>query len=201
MKNILIPTQNEGKHMDIRSETILNSVAEAEDLYQSVKIKLYDVNNWEMVCGSSITHFELTLANGAFSDQVKEGNLIKIDVLGPGTIAGKGYDWVHIEKIAHSGEQELNPWTGFRVRPCANPREPELGIAHFFDELASSTFMVGRTGRTVWASMHGRNEILNTHAHLLIDRLRNGLVGLAAKIGLSHPQWKLLVKGLVKKQA
>ncbi|MGY0037116.1 hypothetical protein [Pedobacter sp. NJ-S-72] len=38
----------------------------------------------------------------------------------------------------------------------------------------------------------------NTDTSHLTDHIRNTLVGWTAKIGLSYPQWKSLVKGIVE---
>jgi len=42
----------------------------------------------------------------------------------------------------------------------------------------------------------GRNEIINVDNENFSDNVRNYLVGLAAKIGASYPQWKSLIKGM-----
>jgi len=49
----------------------------------------------------------------------------------------------------------------------------------------------------VIARYHGRNEGVNTDTDSMIDNMRNAAVGLGAKFGLSYPQWKSLVAGLV----
>lgn len=67
----------------------------------------------------------------------------------------------------------------------------------FFKDLATSTFQIKQIGHEVYAQEHGRNEVPNTATHSFGDNLRNRLVGWTAKIGLSYPQWKSLIKGLV----
>jgi len=42
----------------------------------------------------------------------------------------------------------------------------------------------------------GRNEIINVDNENMSDNIRNYLVGLAAKMGASYPQWKSLLKGM-----
>lgn len=200
MENILVPEQELGSQMDARAETVLADVGEAVVFYQLVKLRLLEVNSWERVCGTSATTFQLISPDGVPSFRLEEGNLIKIDIPGPGTSAGEGYDWVKIERIANSGDTEIDEWTGFTVRPCPSPHHPELGTAHFFSDAATSTFIVGRSGSTVWAEMHGRNEVPNGEVEGVFDGLRNAMVGWTAKIGLSYPQWKLLVDGLVAKE-
>ena len=199
MENKLVPQQQTGDKMDAKSEMVLANTADAIVFYQVVKGRLLHVNNWDEVCGTSATTFQLTLPDGTETDQLKVGNLIKIDIPGPGTSAGDGYDWVHVEQIETGKPNDLQEWVGFTVRPCHSPLHPKMGVAHFYSDIATSTFIVGRNGKTVWAEMHGRNEVSNADTEKLFDGLRNAMVGWTAKIGLSYPQWKLLVDGLVKK--
>ena len=200
MENKLVPIQQSGSKMDARSETILADTAESILFYHEVKARLLDVNNWDKVCGTSATTFQITLPNGTETNQLEVGNLIKIDIPGPGTLAGDGYDWVEVERIEANEPGELYEWKGFTVRPCHSPLQPQMGVAHFFSDTATSTFIVGRDDKTVWAEMHGRNEVPNADTEKVFDGLRNAMVGWTAKMGLSYPQWKLLMEGLVKKE-
>ncbi len=195
---MLVPQQQTGNKMDAQSENIFTDENEAKSFYSKVKSRLLDINNWDKVCGTSASTFQLTLPNGTETDQFKVGHLIKIDIPGPGTAAGDGYDWVHIEQIEASDDVDLQEWIGFTVRPCHSPIHPQMGIAHFYSDEATSTFIVGRNGKTIWAEMHGRNEVSNADTDQIFDGLRNAMVGWTAKVGLSYPQWKLLVDGLVK---
>ena len=70
--------------------------------------------------------------------------------------------------------------------------------AHFFKDAATSTFQVKRIANEVYAEVHGRNEVANTEANATTDKIRNTVVGWSAKLGLSFPQWKSLVTGIVK---
>lgn len=69
---------------------------------------------------------------------------------------------------------------------------------HFFKNLATSTFQVKREGKTVQANYYGRNEMTNLQLDSFVDRLRDIFVALGAKLGASFPQWKALVKGILK---
>jgi hypothetical protein len=199
MENLLVPEQTLGSEMDALAAQLCESEAAAIVFYQVCKKRLFDVNNWAQFCGTNATEFQLTDLQGNPISTIEEGVLIRIDIPGPGTQAGDGYDWVKVEQIAQQGESELTEWAGFRVRPCANPQHPELGTAHFFSDRATSTFMVKRAANEVVAEMHGRNEVKNEESEGVFDGLRNAMVGYSARIGLSYPQWKLLVDGLVAK--
>jgi hypothetical protein len=52
----------------------------------------------------------------------------------------------------------------------------------------------------VIAEYHGRNELVNKDVDKITDKLRNIVVGLAAKLGMSFSQWKSLIEGLVDKK-
>jgi hypothetical protein len=198
MQNLLVPEQTVGSKMDAQSEIRCGSLTEAILFYQVTKKRLFDINNWDKTSGTSATCFQLTKPNGEATGEIAEGYLIRIDIPGPGTLAGDGYDWVRIEKIEEQTEGEFDEWAGFTVRPCENPLHPDLGTAHFFSESATSTFLIKRTADRVSAEMHGRNEVPNGKVDGVFDGLRNAMVGWTAKVGLSYPQWKLLVEGLVK---
>jgi hypothetical protein len=57
---------------------------------------------------------------------------------------------------------------------------------------------VKRTGKTVSAAVHGRNETPNNADVGLHDKIRNTIVALSARIGLAGPQWKKLVNGFLE---
>jgi len=131
------------------------------------------------------------------------GDYFKIDILGPGSESGDGYDWVQIEAIEdHSNASVKKESFGIRVRPAPNPEKDsnDKETAHFFKDEATSNFIIERNGRTVSAEVHGRNEKPNTTAHKSLDKIRNTVIGSSAILGLSHIQWKKLVKGIIGKK-
>ncbi|MEJ5995102.1 hypothetical protein WG904_11795 [Pedobacter sp. Du54] len=195
IENALIPEQVIGSEMNVKAKATFETLENAIAFYRIAKKRLKSINSWSKVCGTEATTFELLNANGDAPGELSEGSLIKIDIPGPGTHLGNGYDWVQIEQVL---ENENNcQFFGFRVRPCSNPEKPEQGIAHFFKDTATSSFLVGLSGNTVYAEIHGKNEEPNTMDSGFFDGLRNMAVGYSAKIGLSFPQWKLLVEGIV----
>lgn len=199
MENQLIPKQEIGSDMDAISSIKFQTLKEAITFFALAKNRLKAIDNWSNLCGTEATTFKLLNPLGTLPAEVEEGNLIKIDIPGPGTGIGGGYDWVKIEKI-ESVENLHEQFFGFKVRPCANPEKPNAGVAHFFKDTATSTFLVRLVQNTVYAEIHGRNEVPNTDETSFFDGLRNMTVGYTAKVGLSYPQWKLLVDGLVKQE-
>ncbi len=198
MENQLIPEQLIGNEVNATASQVCTDIGEAALFYATAKTKLLAVNNWSKICNSGITTFQLTDSLGTETVELFEGNLIKIDIPGPASSLGKGFDWVRVEAIAQQSETELNEWFGFRVRPCQNPSSKELATAHFLTNQSTATFLVRRVGNSVFAEVHGRNETPNGENLSTLDHIRNTMVGTASKIGLSFPQWQLLVDGIVK---
>jgi hypothetical protein len=192
-----IPVQQEGGKTDVTASITLDSDFAAKQFFQLACQRLKDVNKWHEVCGSEATTFALIDGDGnATSRDAHEGDYFKINIPGPGNSAGDGFDWVRVEEIALKEEEEDVFF--IRVRPTDPPIKSDKEIAHFFKEQATSTFMIRRKGNTVSAEVHGRNEKPNVDTEQVKDKVRNAIVGTASLLGFSLPQWKMLVKGLVK---
>lgn len=197
MKN-QIPKQQEGGQLDTVAKTEFPSPEEAKAFYQIAKSRLLNVSCWAEICKVPLSTFTLTDPNGhEVIREAEEADYLKINIPGPGTHTGDGFDWVRVEKV----EEEITASSSvitIQTRPAANPAQQDPEIAHFFSQQATSTFQVKQSGNTVSAEEHGRNEVPNTDTSNLTDNIRNTLVGWTAKIGLSFPQWKSLVKGIVE---
>jgi hypothetical protein len=196
-----VPAQVEGSEMNAVEKIEMNTEAEAIHFFKTVKNRLLDVNKWTEISGGVMSEFFLTDASGnQVSRMATDGDHIKIDIPGPGTSAGGGFDWVTIEEIRSevSTEAEVLSLT---ARPSSNPETEAGDTAHFLSEEATSTFQVKRIGKTIYAEEHGRNEKPNTDTDNTLDNLRNTFVGWGAKAGFSYPQWKALVKGLISNES
>jgi len=81
-----------------------------------------------------------------------QDDFVRIDIAGPVSKAGNGYDWVRIEQIT-----ELSGGTGavaIRLRPAANPCASSDHIAHFYVAAATSTFIVEWEKAVVYARIY-----------------------------------------------
>ena len=195
MKND-IPLQQEGGQLDTTSKAAFPSEAMAKEFYKVAKHRLLSVSGWAGLCKVPVSVFTLINAAGnPVNREAIEGDYIKIDIPGPATNAGDGFDWVRIEKISEETGEEISVFS-MQARPSINPWGDEAETAHFFKDIATSTFQIKQIGTEVFAQEHGRNEVPNTDTGSFGDNLRNRLVGWTAKIGLSYPQWKSLVKGI-----
>ncbi|RNL52117.1 hypothetical protein [Pedobacter jejuensis] len=190
-----VPEQVVGSEVDVVDERKFEHDEEALKRYLISSERLLDINNWGKYAG--ISAFQLIDSHGVRAQRLAEQqDYIRIDIPGPGTKAGMGYDWVRIEEIERNDDGNER-YILIRVRPCPHPLSDKNDTAHFLKDNATSTFIVRQRGNVVYAEEHGRNELPNTNTGSLYDKGRNFVVGMAAKIGLSYPQWSSLVKGLL----
>lgn len=196
----VVPNQEKGASTDTSSEVRFESQSEASDFFQVSRGRLLDISNWDQICGPASAKFQLTdyLGNPVERDP-QIGDHFKINIPAPGTETGDGRDWVQIENlIDQCNSQSDYECVAIKVRPATNPTNEAKDTAHFFKEDATSTFLVERKGSVVRAEVHGRNEVPNIEADGILDTIRNAVVALGAMAGISTPQWKSLVNGLVK---
>ena len=192
-----IPQQEIGEKMDAVEQRAFEIEADAKEFFMLARYRLLDVNRWGVLAGNELSQFQLTDAAGNLIEGLaKEGDYIKIDIPGPGSGTGDGYDWVYIEAIIDEREIGMEA-VSLVARPAANPLSTNEDTAHFLTEQATSTFQVKRIGKHIYAEEHGRNEQANTYTTSTIDNIRNMIVGWAAMLGFSYPQWKSLVRGLL----
>ncbi len=198
--NNIVPQQEEGAQSNTESSIELQNKEEAISFYNIVKERLLSVNNWQSYAGAATASFQLIDKEGnEVQRTVQEGDHFKIDIPGPGTATGEGYDWVQVESIKEIKNDD-DECVVVTVRPATNPTNDRNDVAHFFSEDATSSFIVKREGNIITAGVHGRNEKPNTNAETVADKARNLMVGLGAAAAFSKLQWKSLVNGLVKKE-
>lgn len=194
-----VPKQNTGSQIDVVEQICCNSLNQAFMVFNEASNHLLQVNNWATIAGVPLSSFKLHDEMGnPVSRLAQRGDFIRIDIPGMGPKAGKGYDWVFIEQILEESFLQGDVLS-MTVRPSAYPNSKNRVVAHFLKADATSTFQVKRIDEWVLVEEHGRNEQTNRYTQNYFDNVRNTLVGLAAKIGLSYPQWKALVSGILAK--
>ncbi|NHA02692.1 hypothetical protein G7092_02735 [Mucilaginibacter sp. HC2] len=195
----LIPPQQTGRATDFSEEKKYPSKAEAHAGFKKTADKFLNINQWHEYSGAGSAIFTLCNNQGEpASGYAAKGALMSIELPVPGSDAGKGLEWVMIEDMdAHSDARAPEEFIAMIVRPCPEPHETRTEIAHFYQDISTSTFIVKRSGKVVSAAVHGRNETPNNANVDLHDKVRNTLVALSARVGLAGPQWKKLVKGLL----
>lgn len=193
-----IPAQEDGSKINVNSSLDTKNIELARSIFETAKTRLLDVNNWQQLAGKHLANFQLTDQSGNdTSSPVKEGMYFKIDIPGPGSKAGDGFDWVKVEKIEIYNSTDIES-IGIRVRPAANPLSANDDIAHFYSHDATSTFTVTREMTTITAAVYDRNTKTNKDSDQLLDQLRNTIVGATGIISFSKIQWKNLTEALIK---
>ncbi len=193
----IVPDNHSGASSNNEFSVQKQDIGSAQKLFQLGKARLLNVNQWHQLSGMASAVFQLTDEHGKEVNRpARLGDHFKIDIPGPGTITGKGNDWVQIEAIEENDEADCEI-IAIRVRPASNPQSNKEDVAHFFSEEASSTFSITRNGNVVTAAVQGRNEKPNLKAENLLDKVRNAVIGTSAIAGMNKPQWKSLVKGLL----
>jgi len=192
-----IPKKEDGGNINAESTAWLNDLASAKSLFEIARNRLLDVNNWKNLAGKSMAEFQLTDQSGTeIEGLAKEGLFFRIDIPGPGTKAGEGYDWVLVEKI-ESYQSENIESIGIKVRPAPCPLTNKKEVAHFYSAQTTSTFTVTRENMVVTAAVYDRNTKINTDSGKLLDKLRNVLTGTAGIVAVSKIQWEMLTDGLI----
>jgi len=191
-----IPRQFEGKSLDCYKSVTLHSREQAELFYERVKTRLLDVNHWDKIAELPSATFTIKdTAGHTLNRPVQEGDYIQIDIPGPGLPSSKGYDWVQVEQITETIENEdIN--IILTLRPAPDPTQDLTDTAHFFKRIATSSILLEQKDKNIYLHYAGRNEVINTDNDSILDNFRNFMMGLGAKLGASFPQWKALIEGL-----
>ena len=154
--------------------------------WEKAKTAFLDINNWEKTADSSTgAEFKLTDANGKLKNgPAKVGDLIRIDIPGPGSGEG-GYDWVRVEDIKSSPNE-----VQIKVRPY--DKDKDGSADHFFTSQATNTFTLTKGGTNqIQFRVNGRNEVSNGMA-----AAGQNAVGYFS--GLQEGQWENLGSGIMK---
>jgi hypothetical protein len=182
----LLPPQTMGEATQMGAEVLKDREEDARYIFERASERLLDVNQWTDLCGSLAAGFQLTDETGKdLQGHAAVNDFIRIDIPGPGSRDGRGYDWVKIEKVEQPVGTSTDGLFLIQVRPSpAPPIRAGAVPAHFPEESATNTFILERSGKRVIMTVFGRNK----------------LVGSAGAIGLSRGQWKALVQGLLHKE-
>ena len=191
----LVPPQQTGKAIDSEAYALLSTEKTAVVFYELVKNRIQYVNSWSVMAGKLSAEFQLVNKEGLeVFRKAQEGDYLRIDIMGPGSTAGGGFDWVKIEQMQDEPDRY-----GFRVRPASHPSARHSVPEHFYDEESTSTFQVVRVGRRVVVSISDRNTRPNDEATNVVDKVRNHVVAWAARARFSQIQWQALADGLVSR--
>lgn len=195
----LVPGQKTGVPIDTESFVELDNEDQARAFFGVVTTRLKNVNRWHEMAGNLSARFQLVNKDGVeVQRSAQKGDYFKIDIPGPGTVSGEGYDWVQIEEVESITTPEMESF-GFRVRPTQNPQNKK-DIAHFFSPESTSNFIVTREGNKIIAGIYDRNTKPNKDADSIIDKVRDTVIGIAGVLGFAKIQWKMLTDALLDRE-
>ncbi len=195
------PAQQSGKFVDASYVVEETGLDEALVTYNRACARMLNPPVWEQLTPGKNVSFKLaTSTQDDVPRLARAGDYFKIDLPGPGSLSGQGYDWVKVETIEENTAPDADDSLAMRLRACSNPHSAADGIAHFFNEDATSTFIARRKGNQVSFSYHGRNEVSNSSEVPVVDKVRNTVVAIGAKAGLSALFWTGLVKAMLQKE-
>ncbi|MEI9946987.1 MAG: hypothetical protein WDN26_22545 [Chitinophagaceae bacterium] len=192
----IVPKQLKGGKSVSAYSVQAKDMLTAKKIFENAKLNLLNVNKWHSLAGRLSADFQLVNKEGEkiFTDPEK-GNYFRINIP-----PAPGYDWVRVEATEAEQQQDYDR-AAIRVRPAIPPFEKNGEVIHFFTPDATSSFLVERKGKKITASVIGRNEIPNTATKNLLHKIRNAIVAIAAIAGFNKPQWKSLVKGIIKNKS
>jgi|SRR5215203_147913 len=194
----IVPAQFAGQEIEAEATKELKDEAGAKSLYNAAKKKLLDVNNWKRVAGTISAQFQIIDGKGEeVTRNIKKGDYLRINIPGPGSKEGDGYDWVLVEELKEINRGSVQS-VGFRVRPNENPFGKKNETSHFYSKEATSSFIICRENSRVISWIIDRNLLPNTEPGSLVDKVRDVVVGVSAIAGLSKVQWQQLADGLIE---
>ena len=96
----IVPPQYKGQEIEVDATQDLKTEVDALHLYNIARKKLLNVNNWSKVAGVLTAEFQIVDKNGEkVHREVEQGDYLRIDIPGPGTKEGDGFDWVLVEEL------------------------------------------------------------------------------------------------------
>jgi hypothetical protein len=195
----VVPEQITGQSSFTHSQIQCRNNGHANEYYRVAAERLRNMNLWHKYAGQPTATFHLFDETGSSVNRlVQKGDYLRIDIPGPDNPDTDGADWVQVMQVGEksAGEQQLSFIT---VKAAADPLVRTVRATHFFDQPATSTFVVYRKQLTIMAAVFGRNEHSNSRSANLFTRIRNWFVFLSAQLGLANLQWKALTHGLLNK--
>lgn len=185
-----IPTQIKGGSHDIVNMECVASIEQATLDFQSLQKRLKAINDWHSFSKEIKTKFILINSKTReCTEELAVGNLIKIDIPGPGNPSGSGYDWTEIIDLQNGLDNDHSPFFAITIKPCPAPESEDETVAHFYKEESTNTFIVRRVGTCIYAEVHGRNQIENTSDVPVMDLVRNKAVAIGSKLGFGNLNW------------
>lgn len=192
-----VPRQYKGSFHDTESQKNIIIPEILDNKFSILKNRFYSINHWNDYSGNGFADFKLFNSFGLYIDRhPRVGDFIRIDIPGPGNVGSKGFDWVRIDEITltTNNEKERHLIT---CRPSASPKGDPKTIEHFYSDSATSTFIIEKGIDYIKVGIYGRNEMLNKKNVGILNTIRNFLVTFGGFLKLTKIQWKALADGML----
>lgn len=195
-QHYLVPLHDEGYEKDITYTVTAKTIEDAEDWFVDAKQRLLDINNWEKYAPMLSVEFRLADGHGkGLKRCARKHDHIRIDVPGSVSTVAGGFDWATIEAMEYDDYPDESMETfAVRIRPSEHPQF-KSDSAEVPEQELSSTFVISRQGKSLFAAYHGRNELI--HSYTTTDSLQSN-DNAPGWLGLTDVQWTDLVKSFLK---
>lgn len=174
------------------AEKDLETEAEAGAVFDALKIKLRNIDEWND--HGMLSTYALFDENGtALQDKViAAGTFMRIHLKGSGK-----YDWVRvIDFFEHEGEFVMT------VKPTFDPTAENVDrsvVSHFFTDESTNNFCVRKKSRTVSLYVIGLDEKLNTtETGGALQTARNVAVNFGSYLGIQNSEWEKFAAGMLE---
>lgn len=189
-----VPAQRKGAFHDTESLKRFEDSDVASKVYELVKNKFFNINDWATYCDHTFADFKLFNCNGNPVFRTPEkGDLIRIHI---GACPGNSDFWVTIQDIVYDYAVDVQR-SLIVFRPTYDPYIKQKYIEHFYSRHSTSTFMVIRENRQITVAVYGRNETPNFDTGF-INKIKNTFTALLAIVGFSKIQWKIFTDAIIK---
>lgn len=195
----IVPSEFRGKQTELNSSLSLETNEIAAERFKYISSILLSPNHWQDLCGKLSPKFTLVDSSGNQLERLAAvGDYIQINLPGPSSSNGDGFDWVKVDAIEWGSGDSSNQSVGIRIRPCSNPLNDEEEVAHFFEPSATGTYILHQENNTITAYYYGKNEVTNKSTDKMLDNIRNTLVASVGILGVSEIQWKIFITKLLE---
>lgn len=194
---LLVPTNTEGKALDIQKQLKLQSVLKAKKLYGKAHHLLLKPVQWASVINMPGTiHFLMKKNASSKNEGVLELNdWVGMDLGGEGHSKNDRITWMRVDQLMENFDNAYDETLAIRMRPVPDPEGKSISTENPFQSSATSTFILKRSGQTVTVSYHGRNEMPHLSGMKFKNKLRNAVTSFLFMAGYSRMLWSSFLKG------
>jgi len=194
----LLPVNKKGSKNNASADILFEKQDEADEYFERLSKNLLKINDWKVNAGKNPTVFFIyNKDNQKRHELVEENDLVKIKMPAPKNKLGNGFDWVIVTQLKIIEKPDLKVFL-LQMKPHICPENINGGVAHFYTEDATNTFILSKRNKTIQLSVHGRNEIPNTKKVGFLNACRNFFVAGGGIFGGSKMQWQDFAEEFIK---